>query len=279
MYFRTAAALFLSASLLEATPLALSHGEVLTYRVGWGLFIHAGEITIAAHRDETSPEPQLRVTTSTRTRGFLKNFFPFEATGESWFSLSDGRILGSSEESMSKKKQTRQSMTFDYVRGKAAYVNAVRPERNAELDLPEGNPLDLIMSLVQTRTWDLKPGEKQDALVVFDDDFYELTIYADGYEEVRTPLGKFLALRLTPRMEKTEPKGMFKRGSEVHVWISQDGRRLPVKFEVDFKFGAGVATLIDHQVIPAIESAAPAMAPEEAVTTSTGGPAADPRGQ
>lgn len=258
MMFRVLALLFLSASLLEATPLALSHGEVLTYRVGWGLFIHAGEITIAARREDAPPAPELHVTTTTSTRGFLRGFFPFDATGESRFSLSDGRILGASEESVSKKKQTRQSLTFDYVRGKAAYVNAVRPERNAELDLPEGNPMDLIMSLVQTRTWDLKPGEKQDALVVFDDDFYELTIYADAYEEVRTPLGKFRALRLTPRMEKTEPKGMFKRGSQVHVWISQDGRRLPVRFEVEFKFGAGVATLIDHQIIPAIEPAASA---------------------
>ena len=276
MLFRAAAALLLSASLLEATPLALSHGEVMTFRVGCVLFIHAGEITISAHRDEAPPVPQLRVVTTTKTRGFLKNFFPFEAVGESWFSLRDGRILGSSEESVSKKKQTRQSLTFDYVRGKAAYVNLVRPERSTELDLPEGNPMDLISSLVQTRTWDLKPGEKQDALVV-DDDFYELTIYADGYEEVRTPLGKFRALRLTPRMEKTEPKGMFKRGSEVHVWISQDGRRLPLKFEVDFKFGAGVATLIDHQIIPAIESTTAAAVPVAPVTSTTGEPPAPPR--
>jgi len=277
MMFRALAALLLSASLLEATPLALSHGEVLTYRVGWGLFIHAGEITISARREDVPPAPQLRITTTTATRGFLRGFFPFDATGESWFSLNDGRILGSSEESVSKKKRTRQSLTFDYVRGKAAYVNAVRPEKSAELELPEGNPMDLITSLVQTRTWDLKPGEKQDALVVFDDDFYELTIYADGYEEVRTPLGKFRALRLTPRMEKTEPKGMFKRGSKVHVWISQDGRRLPVKFEVDFKFGAGVATLIDHQIIPAIEPAAPAGAGPAPGTEATGDDATDPR--
>jgi hypothetical protein len=40
---------------------------------------------------------------------------------------------------------------------------------------------------------------------------------------------------------------MFKRGSSVRVWISQDERRLPVKFLVDFKFGSGVATLVNYQ--------------------------------
>ena len=253
MLFRTAACLCLICTTLKADPLALSDGEVMTFRVGWGIFIHAGEISISARKETDQPEPRLRVTTTTATRGFLGSFFPFEAKGESWFDLSGGRLLSSTEESRTKKKQTRQSLTFDYTKRKAAYVNALRPDRSKELDLPEGNPMDLIMSLVQTRTWRLKPGEKQDALVIFDDDFYELTIHADAYEEVRTPLGRFQTLRLTPRMEKTEPKGMFKRGSAVHVWISQDGKNLPVKFEVEFKFGSGVATLIDHQVNPAPE--------------------------
>ena len=48
-------------------------------------------------------------------------------------------------------------------------------------------------------------------------------------------------------MEKTPPKGMFKRGSSVHVWISQDGQRLPVRFEVEFKFGAGISTLVHYE--------------------------------
>lgn len=93
-----------------------------------------------------------------------------------------------------------------------------------------------------------KEFEKQDADVVFEDDIYQLTIYALGYETVETPLGRFKTLKLEPRMEKTPPLGMFRRGSKVHVWIAvEDPRRLPVKFEVEFKFGAGVSTLIDYQ--------------------------------
>lgn len=233
-----------------ASPLALSDGEVMTFRVGWGIFVHAGEITISARNELKQCQPRLRVTTTTATRGFLRNFFPFDATGEAWFDTSNSHLTDYTEESVSKKKQTRQSLDFDYTRSKAAYVNALQPERNAELDLPAGHPMDLIMSLLQTRTWQLKPGEKQDVLVIFDDDFYELTIYADAYEDIRTPLGKFRTLRLTPRMEKTEPKGMFKRGSSVHVWISQDEAHLPVQFEVEFKFGSGVASLIDHRITP-----------------------------
>ena len=96
-------------------------------------------------------------------------------------------------------------------------------------------------------SWDLKPGQSRDALVIHEDDFYLITVHAVGYEEVRTPLGEFKTLVLEPRMEKTPPKGMFKRSAAVRVWISQDERRLPVKFQLEFKFGAGVASLSHYQ--------------------------------
>jgi hypothetical protein len=113
--------------------------------------------------------------------------------------------------------------------------------------MPAGDPSDLIMGLLQTRTWNLALGEKQDALVLFTNDFYELTIYHTRQEEVRTPLGTFQTKVLEPRMEKSAPKGMFKRGSTVRVWISDDERRLPVRFEVEFKIGTGTATLVGYE--------------------------------
>jgi len=47
-------------------------------------------------------------------------------------------------------------------------------------------------------------------------------------------------------MDKTPPKGMFRRGSRARVWITQDARHLPVRFEVEFKFGTGIATLVSY---------------------------------
>jgi hypothetical protein len=70
------------------------------------------------------------------------------------------------------------------------------------------------------------------------------------YEDVETPIGKFRTAVLEPRMDKTPPKGMFKRGSSVRVWIAQDSHRLPVKFEVEFKIGTGSATLVNYEAPP-----------------------------
>jgi hypothetical protein len=199
------------------------------------------------------------VTTATTTRGFAKMLMPFQAKAESVFDLRTGRALVMSETADTRGKKTDHKVDFDYTKREATYT-PIQPAGPARvLPIPAGDPTDLIVALLQTRTWDLKPGEKRDALVLFDDDFYELTIHATRYENVRTGLGTFRTLVLEPRMEKTAPKGMFKRGSTARVWISQDEKRLPVKFEVEFKVGTGTATLERHTP-PAGAPASPAPA-------------------
>jgi hypothetical protein len=43
------------------------------------------------------------------------------------------------------------------------------------------------------------------------------------------------------------PKGIFKRGGEIKVWISQEGQRLPVKMQLKLKFGAATLYLTDYR--------------------------------
>jgi hypothetical protein len=242
-----AAALFCLPGARAVHP-AMGPGETLVFRVGWTVFRHAGEIKITA---EAAPpadgKEQLKVITTTATGGAARAFYRFDANADGIYDVATGRLLSITENAKSQKKETKTSVTFDYATATASYQNLMNGSPAVPLKMPAGDPQDLIMSLVQTRLWIMKPGEKRDALVFFGDEFYELTLYAERYEDVRTPMGTFKTLLIVPRMEKTPPKGMFKRGGAVSVWISQDERKLPVKFQVDFKFGAGVATLINYQ--------------------------------
>lgn len=222
--------------------LALEHGEHLTYRVSWAVVPGAGEIVIDAQRSAETPS-HLVVTSQTATRRLAKMLLPFEARAEAVFDLQSGRMITLREASRTRGKAAEHTVAFDYTRREATHDRIVPDEAPRMLPIPDGDPVDLMVALLQTRTWNLKPGEKQDALVLFDDDFYELTIHATNYQEIRTPVGRFNTLVLEPRMEKTPPKGMFRRGSTVRVWIAQDEHRLPVRFEVAFKIGTGTASL------------------------------------
>ena len=243
--------------LLAALPamamaqLPLRDGEAFTFKISWAILPGAGEIKVSAATDTSGPVPRLVVSTTTRTRGLARALLPFDAQADSFFDQGTGRLIALTESSEQRNKKAAHSVTFDYPAAQALYTRTQPTEQPRPLALPAGDPLDLITCLVQTRLWTLQPGQKQDALVLFDSDFYELTIHATRYEEVRTPLGTFQTLVLEPRMEKTPPKGMFKKGSTVRVWISQDERRLPVKFEVEFKIGTGVATLARYDAPPA----------------------------
>ncbi|HVU24397.1 MAG TPA: DUF3108 domain-containing protein [Opitutus sp.] len=227
--------------------LALYPGEALDYRVSWGIFLHAGEIKINAHAEADDRKQLVAVNTTTSTRGFLSRLFRFEARSESVFD-PQGRMLIHTESSAGGRKKTNISLEFNYADSTFKFTDFMNTANNEVVSFPPGDPMDLITSLIQTRTWDIKPGEARDILVLFEKDVYQLTVHALEYEQVETPLGTFKTLKLEPRMEKTPPKGMFKRGSKVHVWIAQDDpRHLPVRFEVEFAFGAGVATLVGYQ--------------------------------
>lgn len=234
--------------LAEPDQLPLRVGESLTFRVSWGFFFNAGEITIAAKSDTSDKKPEVVITTITSTRGVLGTMFHFDARAESIFDAASGRMTLHTEKSSSGRKSTSNVLQFDYLNRSASYIDLLDSKKSQTISIPlDDHPLDLITSLVQTRAWSLKPGESRDVNVIFQDEIYQLTIHALRYEKLQTPLGTFNTLVFEPRMEKTPPKGMFKRGSNVHVWISQDGEPLPVRFEVEFKFGAGIATLTAHQ--------------------------------
>lgn len=232
-----------------AASLPLQAGEQLTYRVSWAIVRGAGEIKVEARPDPVVPNVLL-VTSTTATKGFAKMLMQFQAVGESRYDRATGKLVSIKESSNTRGRQRDHTVTFDHAGRQASYVTP-DSKRPTLLEMPPGDPSDLIMALLNTRSWDLKPGQSRDALVLFDDDFYELTIHATGYEEVNTPLGRFNTLVLEPRMEKTPPKGMFRRGSTVKVWIAQNELRVPVRFAVEFNIGTGTATLDSYVPPPA----------------------------
>jgi hypothetical protein len=234
-----------------APPMALGNNESLTYHVSWAVVPGAGEIKVSAQATTSlTGTPLLRIVSTTATRGLARLLLPFSARAESLFDPVTGRLMWLGESSQNRREKAAHIVVFDYARRTANYTDGASDAGTAAstraLPMPDGNPTDLITCLLLARTWNLRPGEQHDALVLFNDDFYELTVHALGYEMVATPFGTFNALALDPRMEKTPLKGMFKRGSTVRVWISQDERHLPVRFQVHFKFGSGLATLVEY---------------------------------
>jgi hypothetical protein len=226
---------------------AFADGETFTYRVAWGIFFHAGQIVISAHEERDADGAKvIRITTETATHGVVRGLYAYNNRAEGVIDQATGRLLLLREKGSDGKHFTDNETTFDYPGKTASYVDRAHPDRTAQVPIPAGDPVDLITALVETRDWDLQPGEKRYVLVNFGNEFYPIALCAEGYDEVRTPLGRFPALVLVPRMEENA-KGIFKRGGEIKVWISQAGQKLPVKMQLKLKFGAATLYLTDYR--------------------------------
>jgi len=235
-------------SLALAAPfVAIKDGETFSYKVGFGIFTHAGEIVISGKNDPSDGHDRIAITATTTTRGFVRGFYEYDNRAVALIDRSTGRLLSVKETGSEPKRSIDSEFTIDYAKRTATYTDRVRSSRSGTLTLPAGgDPIDLISALVQTRDWNLKPGDKRDVVVQFGRDFYAITIHAVGFEEVRTPMGKYKTLVLVPRMDK-DPKGLFKRGGDIKVWIAQDDSRLPVKMQLKLNFGTASLLLNSYQ--------------------------------
>jgi len=249
------AAMSMTALALRAEPIALGDGERLEFRVAWGILPNAGEIIVTASTERVMGEARAntRVITNIETRGIVRKLYTLEVKGDSLFDGRDGRILTMAMTSTAGNKRTSTKSSFDYTNRLMHFEDLLRPENNATLPLPKAETMDLITALVQTRAWDMKPGDSRPIVAIFEDEFYDLTVTALGYEKVKAPWGEVNALILAPvPTPGTPPKGMFKKDAVVRVWISQDEKRLPVKFQLGLKYGTGTAYLTRHTPPPAV---------------------------
>lgn len=249
---------------MHASELPLTDGEHFTYRLSWGIFGKAGELHMTASKAPGAEDSHTTIVMETSTRGVIRALYPFDGRAESLYENDTGRLLQAKATTMSRTKETSAIIDLNYDTAMASYVDHLRPEKSLEVEIPDGNPADFLTTLIQTRTWDLAIGEKRDVTVLFDDEFYELQITAEEEVTIKTPWGKKRALVLIPRMVEN-PKGMFKRGGEVRVWLSLDGQRLPLRFEVKVKVGTAVAVLTDHG---SSDPAAAEIAPSAGIATS-----------
>lgn len=236
---------------------ALNDGETFIYRVMWGPFSKAGEIKVEAKKELHEGKPAFRIRVTTSSKGVVRTLYRYEDVAEALIDEATGRLIVATEVAHNGEKVSDATTRFDYEKRKVTHTDLVRTGRNTVFDLPDGNPVDLISALIEAREWANAVGIKRDALIWAGRDVYPVTIYADTVETVWTPKGDVRALALIPRMESEAPRGLFKRGGEIKVWVAQDAERLPVKMQLKLKFGTASLYLLEHVGGPTAKGESP----------------------
>ncbi len=234
------------------TPAAIRPGEFFQYRVNWGVLLGVGEIKIAAPEAEAS-SPVQRVTIDTASHGLARMLYPYVNHAEVSLDRTSG-ALRSIQESGTGFCKSDSSTEFDYTKNLATHVDRADPRESRSLALPSDHPVDLISALLATRHWRAQPGDQCTALAVFDGQLYPVTLYAIRVETINTHAGRQKALLIIPRMDPKEARGLFKRGGEIKVWVTQDDDPQPVRMQLKLNFGTATLQLVAHTLPSAAAS-------------------------
>jgi hypothetical protein len=128
-------------------------------------------------------------------------------------------------------------VTFDRVAATSTYTN-----RRAPAEPPKVQPLadygrDLFSALYHLRATVLEPapGNVYTLPVRELDRAMTLHVHVLGRGEIRTKAGRFKALHVQP-VTQDGPEG--RRKDRLHIWVTDDERRMPLRIEIRMALGA-----------------------------------------
>jgi hypothetical protein len=223
---------------------AFHPGETLTYDVSWSSVFSAGTATMTVETEKLPEEREvrevLRFVVRGRTHGLVDKVFPVNDAVQSVFDpLLRQSLSFSLRESFGKKKRLRVT-EFDHANKRAVCRLNEDPPETLTIPDPAQDGLSLLYFL-RTKE-DLAIGRHMDIDVVDSGKNWTVEVSVLAREKVATPAGEFDTIKI-----RTNPKykGVFTNKGEVFLWLTDDGRKIPVLMKSTLSVGSFVFELID----------------------------------
>lgn len=231
-------------ALLVAACLALpvsSAAETFDYRVDWR-FWHAGDIRLVYTPAGQGSGVFRQAEVSLKTRGFVDSLYSVDnhytvlfdesfCASSSLFRVHEGR------------KRRRISVTYQHPPGVVSYLErdlaADRTVLRKTLRVP-GCVHDELAALALLRTMQLQPGDTVELPLSNGKKFVRARVEVQARETVRTPAGEFDTIRYEAFLFNNV---LYRRDGQLHFWLTNDERRLPVQFRVRLRFYFGTIML------------------------------------
>ncbi len=215
-------------------------GEVLDYDVEWRL-VPAGRAKLSWSPNSTpghGGEAKLHLeSTGLVSRLFHVNDDYTSTLGSNF--CAETTFLTAHEGS--RNRETK--VTFDGNAKKAIYLEKEIPKNNTvaahEIEIP-ACVHDIVGGLYFLRSVNVEPGHSMQIPVSDGKRTVSLKVEAQGREDVNTPLGVQKTLKYEIFAFNNV---LYRRPAHLHVWLTEDRRKLPVQIEIRMQFTIGTVTL------------------------------------
>lgn len=223
----------------ETRPLlpAVQVGERLTYELTW-LNILAGTAVLEVAEGNSNAQASLKLVMTAQSSPKITRFYPVDNRVESW--VNPDTFL--SEHMIFHRREGKRKNDFDYTfHHDQGSVTAVKDGVEETLPIPPGT-FDAISCLYYVRSLpQFVPGTTESLSVHHDKKNYKLEVRVEGLETIKGTWGKAEAVRLLVIMPF---QGIFLNQGNIRVWLTNDGRRIPLRMKARVIIGSIVADLV-----------------------------------
>ena len=247
----------------KAGPLPFHDGETLIYQGSW-MNLPAAQSRVTVHRDRKDPQMWVGemwinsgklVDVLYRMRDYIREDF---IDG----SLQPDDIYISQHE---KTRRDEWRVTFDHNEHLVTAIRKNRQGRTWVRRFSEGDPFGPFSGAMMALTQPLKVGQTLTFDVFSGGNRYVFSFPVTGRDRVTTALGTFDTLRIEPSVLWLSQGDFRKQARATTIWVTDDGRHLPVRIESAAYVGTIRADLV--QVIGATQTPTKAQSADAAKQT------------
>ena len=207
-------------------------GETIQYKLKYGFFT-AAEATIQVSETDIkfNNRPTYHLNVQGNTSGSFDIFYKVRNRYDSYIDQKNYTPYLYTE-NIREDNYTRNDKVRFYQTDKKIIANKGTFKTQTE------QTFDLVSAYYFSRNLDLtnaKQGDKFTINYFLDDEVTPLTIEYVGKEVVKTSLGKIRCLKFSPSIRAGR---IFRKGSRLYLWISDDVNRIPVKAQAEVVVGA-----------------------------------------
>jgi hypothetical protein len=137
------------------------------------------------------------------------------------------------------RRRSDKEAIFDLNNTKITYINHLKNEEK-EFDLP-ASVFDPLSGFYYLRTLQLEVGRPVYVTIFDDKKVWDVEIQVLRKEHIEIPAGKFNTIVVKPLMQS---EGIFYRKGAIYIWLTDDGKRIPVMVKTKVSIGSITATLV-----------------------------------
>lgn len=226
----------------RAGTMPFHDGEKLVYQASW-IGIPAARARFQLHRNKKEPS-QWKAEAWIETTPVVDVLFKMRDYMAEKFAIGSLATAGVYQRQSENRRFDEYTISFD--RSKNLVTSEKKNPRGIlTRQFISADPWGPISGAMMALTQPLNPGNNYEYDVFSGTTRYVFSFHVDDRERIRTPLGVFDALKITPGVVYLSNGNYKNQATTTTIWISADKRRLPLRLQASAFVGQITADLVE----------------------------------